>query len=512
MKINDISEYFEDKILKRGYNYYKEGKVISINKLKKDIIANVEGTNTYKVKISMEDKECIKMKCNCPYEYPCKHEAAVLYKLKLEEVKNSIASKTDIFNNEQELEKILNNEIDNFKKMNCCEVITEEELYLILKKYIKIILKLEDDDMKYSCFIKTVNWIRENKKSIVYLYSTLLDIEDEENYCDLEDELEFEMYLNPYKSALYENIFKDFTNILENTEYLQSYCNELEQVEEQDYLFNKEINILIFHVKNKNMAKIIIDLLKKLVKKDNNFEDYEIKILELSFKYIDSKKTIEYLKKNLYLNHLRELLVELVKDDIEEYKVVLEMIYQINNEYTPYIYVKDLADIYLKSGDIENYKKIAKVLLLKESSYSTYLHIKELYLADEWNTIKFEYIDCINKEDLWVYVMVLLEEKMYNEAFEYLRKYDIYAISKFITILLEINPKKAYILYKNAMIKKMKVASAYYEYQEVKEYLINSKLYISDEKIIDIINTFIKKYPKKTELISELEFYRDTYL
>ena len=507
MKINNISRYFEERILKRGYKYYKEGKVISINKIKKDIIANVQGSNTYKVKISLEDKDYIQMKCNCPYEYSCKHEAAALYKIKLEGIKSSISSKVHSFKNEQELENTLNIELEDFKTQNFCEWVTEEEIYLILKKYIKVILNLQDNNMKFIYFIKILNWIRTIKDNILYIYN----LKDEEDYYDWSDELEFEMEQEPYKSALYENIFKDFREILENIEFLQAYCNELEKIETFDYLFSKEINILVYRVKNKDMAKIIIGLLKKLIKKDNNFEDYEIKIIELSFKYIDSEKTIEYLKKNLYLNHLRDALIRLVKNDIQEYRQVLEMIYQLNKEYTPYLYIRDLAGIYLKSGDIEEYKKIAKALLIKESTYSTYLDIKKVYSLDEWEKVKFSYIDCMN-ETPHTYVKILLDENMSDEAFEYLKKHNIYEISKCMTKLLEINRRKAYTLYKNAMISKMKVASAYYDYEELNEYLNYSKLYLKDEEIIDIINSFIRRYPNKKETISKLEFYRDTYL
>lgn len=83
MKIKDIDQYFSFEILRRGYDYYKKGKVKEIVKLKDGVIAKVSGSEQYEVTIIL-NKNKYDMECTCPYaeDNNCKHMAAVLYCLK----------------------------------------------------------------------------------------------------------------------------------------------------------------------------------------------------------------------------------------------------------------------------------------------------------------------------------------------------------------------------------------------------------------------------------------------
>lgn len=86
MKIKNIDKYFSYDILRRGYDYYKKGRVKNIVKLKDSFIARVNGTEEYKVTIVTDKskKEIRNLECTCPYaeESNCKHMAAVLYCIK----------------------------------------------------------------------------------------------------------------------------------------------------------------------------------------------------------------------------------------------------------------------------------------------------------------------------------------------------------------------------------------------------------------------------------------------
>ena len=83
MEIKNMNQYFTFEILRRGYDYYKKGKVKEILKLKDGVLAQVSGSESYSVTIAFHNDK-YEMKCNCLYAEGnhCKHMAAVLYCLK----------------------------------------------------------------------------------------------------------------------------------------------------------------------------------------------------------------------------------------------------------------------------------------------------------------------------------------------------------------------------------------------------------------------------------------------
>ena len=109
MEVKNINKYFSYDILRRGYDYYKKGKVKSIIKLKDGYIARVNGTKEYNVTILIDKtkKNIINLECTCPYaeESNCKHMAAVLYCLK----NNDLPTTTNI-------KKTLSKELTDFEK------------------------------------------------------------------------------------------------------------------------------------------------------------------------------------------------------------------------------------------------------------------------------------------------------------------------------------------------------------------------------------------------------------
>ena len=80
----DWREMFAPRILHRGYEYYKDGMVRSVQDLGGLVRARVLGGELYSVEIAFEGGEVLAWRCGCPYAEdgtPCKHLAAVLYAL-----------------------------------------------------------------------------------------------------------------------------------------------------------------------------------------------------------------------------------------------------------------------------------------------------------------------------------------------------------------------------------------------------------------------------------------------
>ena len=75
---------FTKKILQRGWQYFRDGAVISQagKQTGNTYISYVRGSESYRVKIQLNESSVASMQCSCPYAhdgYRCKHMAAVLY-------------------------------------------------------------------------------------------------------------------------------------------------------------------------------------------------------------------------------------------------------------------------------------------------------------------------------------------------------------------------------------------------------------------------------------------------
>ena len=79
MKAPSLKDNFATHIRERGLDYHRRKRIRDLL-LDKDIVtATVLGNRNYRVKINLKNNS---MKCTCPCDFNCKHEAAVLYTLR----------------------------------------------------------------------------------------------------------------------------------------------------------------------------------------------------------------------------------------------------------------------------------------------------------------------------------------------------------------------------------------------------------------------------------------------
>ena len=134
MNLNNFEKNIDPQTLKRGYNYFRNGNVISVEEADTGLWeAEVQGTKVYNVSISTDKLDIKGWECDCPFDMGsvCKHIAAVLYAIaeypevhnpKPEAVKNDNHRSKN--NNKKRIEKIL-------KK------VTKEELQSFVSDLIK---------------------------------------------------------------------------------------------------------------------------------------------------------------------------------------------------------------------------------------------------------------------------------------------------------------------------------------------------------------------------------------
>lgn len=88
----DINSLFDKNMIVRGINYFNNGVVDNLKEDNNIYYSTLKNIDNYHIKIELNDNNEIKsMHCDCPYEGNCKHEYAVILKIKERNYKSNIA-------------------------------------------------------------------------------------------------------------------------------------------------------------------------------------------------------------------------------------------------------------------------------------------------------------------------------------------------------------------------------------------------------------------------------------
>lgn len=102
MTLKDFEQFIEDKIIKRGFDYYKNEDVRKVEKVSEnEFSAVVFGSRIYTVYVKLNGNEILEYECDCPYDYgnTCKHAVAVFYKLRAKDFTDSAEKLKNILSN-----------------------------------------------------------------------------------------------------------------------------------------------------------------------------------------------------------------------------------------------------------------------------------------------------------------------------------------------------------------------------------------------------------------------------
>lgn len=143
----DIDSLFNDTIIERGKEYYKEKRVNYLEKINDKYIAVVSGNDDYVVIIDYDDEaQKIVISCNCPCEFNCKHIYAVLLAIRNKKFKKFYKIK---YKNEEEnlLDRIL-----DYDYMLCLGV--TDIFYVIINEHGNVdLIPIFDENGKSTCEI-----------------------------------------------------------------------------------------------------------------------------------------------------------------------------------------------------------------------------------------------------------------------------------------------------------------------------------------------------------------------
>ena len=136
IQLSNFEQQIDPTILKRGYEYFKNGYVTDVEDLGHgDYEATVEGSDTYTVSLHIEGDEVTDYECDCPYDWGpvCKHVAAVLFYLQKDLLETDIPLQKEKRNKPKkeseaaQFEKLLKQLTHEELKTFICDVCTKDK-------------------------------------------------------------------------------------------------------------------------------------------------------------------------------------------------------------------------------------------------------------------------------------------------------------------------------------------------------------------------------------------------
>lgn len=83
--LTNVEGFVEAKIVERGYDYYKRGRVAQVEQVGDgEFSAIAFGSDDYEVYVKIDGERIVEYECDCPYEWgaTCKHAVAVFYQIR----------------------------------------------------------------------------------------------------------------------------------------------------------------------------------------------------------------------------------------------------------------------------------------------------------------------------------------------------------------------------------------------------------------------------------------------
>ena len=552
MKIN-FEKLFDEKILKRGYNYYLEDAVHDVTRNGNHYEGLVYGTEIYEVQIEIDDNGNVEdMDCDCPYaeENNCKHMVALLYYL---ENDGEIESKKIIRNTDNYdkiLDKISENEIkefvlekiyENFDFQNefrshfvqyfektpkkVYEKRIAQSIYQAIgrKGFIEYNETYKFSNAMYDYIQEANNLIKHNEYQAPFWIASLileelpdLPIDDSDgttSYVESECVEVIEKILEKCKNdSVIKEIFNWIIESIKN-DTLGDYSDGIEKVLDEHFIEDKFVN---------ERLKIIDEKIQELEQQEDHYSEYKLEELiktkiALLYQLGMDKEAIKTIKENIYYVPIRRMLIDIERkneniDKVEKLlKEGMKIALKRGHYGTVTYYIEELLSIYKEHNQKEKYKNLVEETLFKYSrgSFKYYKKLKDLYTEEQWKKMRDNIIKILesdgegyHRDDLrQIYIEEQYYEKLYNSVmstplFEIVVKYEKYLKKDFEKQLLEEYQK---------IVNEKATFTGKRNYEDVRKILQHMKTLKNGKKLVEkMVEEYKIKYANRRLMLEEL--------
>lgn len=552
MKIN-FEKLFDEKILKRGYNYYLEDAVHDVTRNGNHYEGLVYGTEIYEVQIEIDDNGNVEdMDCDCPYaeENNCKHMVALLYYLENDGEIESKKAIRNMDNYDKILDKISENEIkefvlekiyENFDFQNefrshfvqyfektpkkVYEKRIAQSIYQAIgrKGFIEYNETYKFSNAMYDYIQEANNLIKHNEYQAPFWIASLileelpdLPIDDSDgttSYVESECVEVIEKILEKCKNdSVIKEIFNWIIESIKN-DTLGDYSDGIEKVLDEHFIEDKFVN---------ERLKIIDEKIQELEQQEDHYSEYKLEELiktkiALLYQLGMDKEAIKTIKENIYYVPIRRMLIDIERkneniDKVEKLlKEGMKIALKRGHYGTVTYYIEELLSIYKEHNQKEKYKNLVEETLFKYSrgSFKYYKKLKDLYTEEQWKNMRDNIIKILqsdgegyHRDDLrQIYIEEQYYEKLYHSVmttplFEIVVKYEKYLKKDFEKQLLEeyqkiVNEKARFTGKRN--------------YEDVRKILQHMKTFKNGKKLVEkMVEEYKIKYANRRLMLEEL--------
>ena len=430
---------FKTHILARGWDYYENGAVSSLERTGTGYKATVEGSYDYEVEVEIYDNEIVDMFCDCPYAEDgnyCKHMAAVLYEIEEKSAQMTSEVRENSTDIKTELEDVIKN-IDESEVRNILLELALKDDSLqnqILTKYVDKISPVQMNRLKQE--VEMIAWKYSDRSGYVDYYHAMDYVHDLEAFLDENVQNLIDKKLIMQAFELTNEVFhmvgnQDIDDSDGGTTWIANSCYEywkqiLDQATDEqrdqmfqwfkgrpqnyviDYMEDYISDFLMDEFHDTSMLLEKLRMLDELIERagDKNdcgslyssyygFENIILKRLQIMKELNYSENEInEYRTKFRHFSAIRELEIKeyLDKKAYDKAIEVLEESKKLDKEYAGLVskYSEQLIQIYHKTGQQEDYKKelICQVFSCRQDNLENVKLLKATCDEEEWCTYR----------------------------------------------------------------------------------------------------------------------------
>jgi hypothetical protein len=467
VKLIDFEQAIDNRILKRGLDYFHQGHVVSLGtKDKKKYQARVDGSEVYRVEISLNlNDEIEESYCDCPYDLGefCKHEAAVLFALKNRKTfgEPAVVVENDLKQvlaeqNKDELVRILleiSDDYPDIEKRLLFKFANNEDEITASKKLIREYINhakrngfidwrhvdsaLQGAEMTLKKAQEKIE-MGDSETAVLLALEVLSPVVKMIQYCD-DSNGGVSFIMNRAISTIEQAVTTNL-ELLDEKEQKKLFEVILKEALKKqfdgwsDWRFGL-LNVCTIFSHKKDFRKKLEKLLEMLEQKAGTSwgEEYEKKQVKLlQFEIIEkcdgTLAAEKFIYKNIRISDFREKAIIRALQN-SDYEKVLELSIsgeEVDKSYRGLVHKwqEYRYQAYEGLDDVENQRKLAYEFLFN-NEYSYYMKLKELYELDEWPEVLGRLIEAFEKEryQSTVYIEILKEEKLTQQIIEYCKKH-----------------------------------------------------------------------------------------
>ena len=553
--LGEFEHIIDETILKRGLSYFKNGYVTEFSEISNgEYEANVSGTEEYTVNLEVKNNIIVGHNCDCPYDMGpvCKHIVASIFYLKQDELNLNqqnvpLAKKKKSKTVSQQLKKVL-------------DKVSHQDLKEFIQKQSKI------DKQFRNLFLSSFAHLNESQSKEFYqkqIKSVVNSSTDRHGFIGwhemkyleqgidpiisiAEKQLESKSYINAIYicTALMEEMteviqFSDDSNgsiggmIDSSYEMLYDIATKDISVDVKTELFNYCItafekllfdgcdwhtgilNIAYELTDNENQADIIINCLDTV---NGEYEKERAQLFKLKIisEYKNKKEVQKFIDKHIANSSIRNTEIEKAvknKDFEKAIKLCKDGI-EYDEKDKPGL-VKNWYNWLLKIAQVQN--NTSKIIEYSRFLFIDNFHPEQDYYQllkqeiepNKWNDFLEEIIREITPKGGWKYNELVREifinEKWWDRLLLMLKKnVSLQNIENNEKYLSKDYTQELTQFYSERLVKYVDRNMGRNHYQTACRYLCRMKKLGGNEKVNELIEYFIKTYPKRKALLDEL--------